>query len=158
MEEAQIQVESAAFGTQRLRTSVFASSRIERMMRRNTFQTKDTGEPLLDEGSSSDNCSGSRWRLPIFTGRTHAKGIGAFASRDLQEAEFIGDRVQWRVQRSASQIISPLYSISSIHEMLSTPPPAAAPAVASEPCLSTCLTLEMGCWSTRSQWATPHGA
>ena len=89
-EEVRASAKSTAYGTQRLRTSVFASSRVERAMRRNTFQTETTDEPLLDENDNDGAYSG-RWCLPIYTAQTQQKGIGAFAARDLQAREFIGE-------------------------------------------------------------------
>lgn len=89
-EEVRASTKSTAYGTQRLRTSVFASSRVEHAMQRNTFQTGDTDEPLLDEKDNCRTCS-DRWHLPIYTAQTHQKGIGAFAARDIQAGDFIGE-------------------------------------------------------------------
>eukprot|EP01051_Picozoa_sp_SAG22_P004164 SAG22_NODE_216_length_14937_cov_51.622995_7_plen_352_part_00 len=72
------------WGDERLGTSVFASDAVRKAMTYRTWQNDETDEPALDE-------SGTR-RLPIFTKPIDTlKGVGAFASRSLEEGEFIGE-------------------------------------------------------------------
>jgi hypothetical protein len=88
----------APFGTESLRTSVFASERIERLMRRHTWQGQ------AKRGKRGKHQAGLAWEgtdeselveakaLPIFTAPTNSiRGIGAYAARALTEGEFIGE-------------------------------------------------------------------
>jgi hypothetical protein len=86
-----------AFGSESLRTSVFASERVSRLMRLRTWQAKSstraglawqgTDEPLLDSPEATEPQA-----LPIYVAPTNSiRGLGGFASRALLEGEFIGE-------------------------------------------------------------------
>eukprot|EP01052_Picozoa_sp_SAG31_P021081 SAG31_NODE_1612_length_7743_cov_6.653323_2_plen_928_part_00 len=93
----------AAYGTESLRTSIFASERVERLMRLRTWQAQPksksthapkyrytwqgTDEPLLDSIEMTKPHA-----LPIFTAATNSvRGIGAYASRSLAPGAFVGE-------------------------------------------------------------------
>jgi hypothetical protein len=75
-----------ARGREDLRTSVFVSDEVARLMRYHTWQTDETDEPLLDSDESV------ALALPICAKESRvAPGLGAFAVRALQQSEFIGE-------------------------------------------------------------------
>eukprot|EP01052_Picozoa_sp_SAG31_P018852 SAG31_NODE_1352_length_8668_cov_38.573229_4_plen_486_part_00 len=88
-----------ARGSERLQTCVFASEDARKAMRYYTWQTEDTDEPLLDE------IVAGRRSLPILTKPSGVAGVGAFASRELAESEFIGGYAGEIIQVRASHII-----------------------------------------------------
>eukprot|EP01047_Picozoa_sp_COSAG01_P005328 COSAG01_NODE_181_length_22873_cov_12.951392_6_plen_307_part_00 len=97
---------AAAYGPESLRTSVFASPRVERLMRLRTWQAKsstraaaawrgtDEGQLLEQLSSVLDSDSADPSALPIYIAPTNSiRGLGAFASRELSRGEFIGEYV-----------------------------------------------------------------
>ena len=79
---------SAAYGSEAVATSVFASVDVAERMRRQTWQRDGTDEPKLDP------VPGSVCLIPIIVRASvsnPAKGLAAFASRALGKDEFIGE-------------------------------------------------------------------
>ena len=74
---------SHAYGSEQLRTSVFASPTAKRMMRSRQWQTDATDEPMIDR----------RGALPIYTASSSidrsSNGFGCFAATALTKGQFI---------------------------------------------------------------------
>ena len=76
---------SRTYGSEELRTSVFASAAVNRMMRVKQWQTDATDEPMID----------SRRTLPIYTASSSIdcspNGFGCFAATALTKGQFIAE-------------------------------------------------------------------
>jgi hypothetical protein len=76
---------SRAYGTEQLRTSVFACAAAKHMMRVKQWQTHTTDEPMID----------SRRTLPVYTASScidrSPNGFGCFAATALTKGQFIAE-------------------------------------------------------------------